>query len=479
MYAKVEPYDKYSSSSPNRIPLAPLLQTLENSPVIYRSCRYRRVAQCSILIQHNLHDATTSPYTSFRQSILTFQSPKLIAHLLTMGRFGLQVKGGCRDVEDNFDDGSDNNVESEEEEPPHPLPFGASPRWDISRFGLYPPNKSCSVLNGRYHGHPILLLDEDLSVPKPRALKFPSIELYWDRSTASASAMMEYSHNDPPSEAKDDSIDEITRLLSASTLSGATPAKHAKIQNEVGLKLRQLNESARKEYQKLDLWKESYERKRERQHKESFNALRSILKADHEDAKAIIQLEKHERMMAENRAKQAEDEVRRQQDALDETLRKEQEAKDKLFRDQEEKKEKQSKVDKELQRKESEKWAYITEAHALVEKLVDIRSAVQPFETNSAVSKRRMNMKKICRGRVNTLAADVGKVQSVAVEVIAAIKAEKEQDDQMQAQLLQGNPEVSSDSTKGQLYAMDLLASSAVVRIQAEGFNGYVCCHVL
>lgn len=395
-----------------------------------------------------------------------------------MGRFGLQVKGACRDVDDDLEDGSvdsdEDNVESEEEEPPHPLPFVTSPRWDLARFGLYPPKETYSVVNGRHFGHPVVLLDEQPAVLKSRVQKFPSIERYWDRSTASASAMIEYSHNDAPSEARDDSIDEIARLLSASTVTGATPAKHAQIQNEVGLKLRQLNESARKEYQKLDLWKESYERKRDRQHKESFNGLRSILKADHEDAKAIIQLEKHERMLAENRAKQAEDEVRRQQDALDETLREEQEAKDKLVRDQEEKKEKQSKVDKEKQRKELEKWAYITEAHALVEKLVDIRAAVQPYETNIAVAKRRMNMKKICRGRVNTLAADVGKIQSVAVEVIAAIKAEKEQDSQMQAQLQQGNPEVSPDTTKGQLYAMDLLASSAVVRIQAEGFNGYV-----
>lgn len=394
-----------------------------------------------------------------------------------MGRFGLQIKGAWRDITDNSDDETDdsdeNSDESEEEEPPHPLPFVTSPRWGITRFGLYPPKETNSEMQCRLYGHPAIPDDEDLTVPKARTQRFPPIDRYFDRSTASASALVECSHDDQPSESRGDSMIEIIRLLSVKTLLDAAPAKHVQIQNEVAQKLRHLAESARKEHEKLDLWKESYLRKTDRQHKKASHALASILKADHE---AFIQSEKQEQMLAEDRAKQAEDEVRRKQDALEEARQIEQAAKDKIRRDQEEKREKQSKVDEELQRKELEMWGYITEAHSLVDKLVDIRASVQPFETNSAVSKRRMNMKKMCRGRVNTLAADVGKVQSVAVEVIAAVNAEKEQDDQMQAQLQQGNPGVSLDATKGRLYAMDLLASSAVVRIQAEGFNGYVCC---
>lgn len=146
------------------------------------------------------------------------------------------------------------------------------------------------------------------------------------------------------------------------------------------------------------------------------------------------------------------------------------------MREKEAKKEQQAKAKALTERKiaeaEAAKTAYVTKAREQVENLKQLRAEVEPFDKNKAISKRRMNMKKICRGRVNTISADVGKVQSVAAEVIAAIKAEKLQDDEMQSQLQQGVPNVTPDMAKGQKYFLDLLASSAVVRVQAEGFNG-------
>jgi hypothetical protein len=390
-----------------------------------------------------------------------------------MGRFGLPEVGSWRGPqEDDFDEVEEKEEESdEEEEPPHPLPFVTSPSWGRTRFSLYPPKETYPQLQQRYYGHQVATVDDELSVLKPRQQLFPPLDQYWDSSTASASAMMEYSQEQPREFRDDDDIDGITQLLRATKLIHS-PAKHVQVQNQVGQKLKILADAAAQEYQKLDLWKESYQKKRDQQHKEAFHALRSILKADHEAARTILHLEKQERKEAEDRVKEQQDEVKREQDAQEEVSRKEQEARDHIKREQQEKRDQLTQARAEVERKEAEKMSYITEAQGLVNKLVEIRAVVQPFDVNKAVSKRRLQMKKMCRGRLNTLAAEVGKVQSVAGELIAAITAEKQQDEQMQGQIQQGNPEVSPDMAKGELYCLDLLATSALVRIQAEGFNG-------
>lgn len=196
-----------------------------------------------------------------------------------MGRFGLPL---------NFDDDAEDD--DEDKEPPHPLPFVASPSWGRTRFSLYPPRETYPQLQERYYGGKIVPIEEELMVLKARTQQCPSIHCYYDSSTASASAMMEYSH-EQPRDVRDDGIDEISRLLGASTLLD-TPAKHVHVQNEVGQKLKVLAAAASQECHKLDQWRESYQKKRERQHKESFNALRSILKADHDAARTILQQEK-------------------------------------------------------------------------------------------------------------------------------------------------------------------------------------------
>lgn len=377
-----------------------------------------------------------------------------------MGRYGLPL---------SFDDEAEKD-DDDDEEPPHPLPFVTSPSWGRTRFSLYPPRETYPQLQERYYGETVVPIEEELLVLKARTQQCPSLRSYYDSSTASASAMMEYRH-EQPRDARDDGIDEISRLLSASTLLD-DPAKHVHVQNEVGQKLKVLAATTSQEYHKLDQWRESYQKKRDRQHKESFSILRSILKADHEAARAILQLEKQEKKEAEDRARQQEDDARRELDAQKDARQKEKDAIDQEKIKLEEKRQQRSMARAALERQEAEKMSYVGEAKELVNKLVNIRSVVQPFDVNKSVSGRRMNMKKLCRGRVNTLAAEVGKVQSVAAELIAAIKAEKELDLQMEALIQQGNRDVSPDMAKGQLYFMDLLASSALVRIQAEGFNG-------
>lgn len=392
-----------------------------------------------------------------------------------MGRFGIQVlESKWREPHDD----EDSEEDTEEEEPPHPIPF--SPSWGRTRFSLYPPKETYPELQQRILGLSSQSRNDALANLNmgPREQCYPPLNQFWDASTASATAMIEYSQEagaEVSDTGDEDDLSGITHLLQATTLMDPPP-KHVQVQDQVGQKLKVVANAAANELQKLEQWKEAYVRRREKQHKEAFDTLRTVLKADHDAAKAILVQERQEKQQQEERVKQEKEEAKREQEAHEAATRKELEEQERKLREKAAKKEQQSKAKALAERKiaeaEAAKTAYVTKAREQVENLKQLRAEVEPFDKNKAISKRRMNMKKICRGRVNTISADVGKVQSVAAEVIAAIKAEKLQDDEMQSQLQQGVPNVTPDMAKGQKYFLDLLASSAVVRVQAEGFNG-------
>jgi len=121
----------------------------------------------------------------------------------------------------------------------------------------------------------------------------------------------------------------------------------------------------------------------------------------------------------------------------------------------------------------SAKQDYEIRAAKLTQQLVDVRKSVEPFEKSKAVSKRRLGMKKIVNGKVNTL-SNAEKVVSVASEVAATIQAAKTEDEQIKQQLAAKAPNVTPEMAKGKRYLVDLLASKVIVRVQADGFNGYV-----
>jgi hypothetical protein len=386
-----------------------------------------------------------------------------------MGRFGL-LESWREPQDDDDDDEEEKKQEEVEEEPPHPLPF--SPNWGRTRFSLYPPEEDYPQLQQRVLGRSKAVTEEIFEL-QARQQHFPPLSQYWDASTASAGALMEYSkeQEQPEEDREDDDIDELVRLFSPSKLT-SPPPKHVQIQNQVGQKLKLVSEAVAKEEQKLEQWLAASQKKMERDNAIAQNKLKIGIKADYEVAKAYLKQEKQKKQDEEELVKQQEEVVRLEQEAQDEAARKVQTEKDQIKREGEAKKEKEAQAKAEIERKKSAKTAYITDAKSLVEKLAGIRDAVQPFDKNKAVSKRRMNMKKMCRGKVNTLAAEVGKVQEVAAELIAALQAEKQVDEQVQGQIQQSAPGVTPDMAKGEAYFLDLLASSALVRIQAEGFNG-------
>lgn len=121
---------------------------------------------------------------------------------------------------------------------------------------------------------------------------------------------------------------------------------------------------------------------------------------------------------------------------------------------------------------------YVAAAQRLVSKLVLVRESVAPFETSKLVSQRRLRMKKIVNGKVNTLSESVDKIRQVAHEVSDAIHQARQEDDQMKLQMQQAKAQqgqqqqVPPELGRGKRYLVDLLASSTIVRAQAEGFNG-------
>ena len=78
----------------------------------------------------------------------------------------------------------------------------------------------------------------------------------------------------------------------------------------------------------------------------------------------------------------------------------------------------------------SKKKEYAAKGEKLVAQLVQLRASIAPFEKSKVVSKRRLQMKKIVRGRVNTLSESVEKVKEVAKDVGKAIAEACAVDDQ-------------------------------------------------
>ena len=81
-------------------------------------------------------------------------------------------------------------------------------------------------------------------------------------------------------------------------------------------------------------------------------------------------------------------------------------------------------------------------------------------------------MKKIINGKVNTLSENVDKIKSVAAEVSQAIGAARAEDENIKQQVQAGNRDLTPEMARGKRYLVDLLSSSVIKRVQAEGFNG-------
>ena len=108
----------------------------------------------------------------------------------------------------------------------------------------------------------------------------------------------------------------------------------------------------------------------------------------------------------------------------------------------------------------------------LIKQLVILRESIEPFEKSKAVGKRRLQMKKIIRGKLNTLSENTAKIREVAEEVSGAIGEARAVDNQVKQALERKESGVTTEMARGKRYMVDLLASNTIQRVQAEGFNG-------
>ena len=215
--------------------------------------------------------------------------------------------------------------------------------------------------------------------------------------------------------------------------------------------------------------------------------LAAILRREEDRANRIRteQRKVDDRFRREAEERDRAEEERRRAEEAEADRRRERELKQRKDRDDRDKAERE-RAEKERADADAaarEKTEYVTRANKLVAQLVQLRASVEPFEksTDMTVKKRRLQMKKLVNGKINTLTENVDRIRSVAAEVSQAIATARHDDDGIKQALAAASGDgaaaaaaVTPEMGRGKRYLVDLLSSKVVVRVQAEGFNGCV-----
>ena len=391
---------------------------------------------------------------------------------------------------DSSDDTDDDDDEDDEVEPPHPLGFASS--LGRTRFSM-DAEEDESILRyklqwgylnaaSHHHHHAANVL------ASPTTQQFPPLHSYLDPETAPTSALLRYDYQQKrrqsviaTNDEEEDPMDKIIMLLKASSIiqdetALLSPIREIEsIQQQMSLPQHVQQQREYKIQQRVERYKAKFAQEQE----EAAQALASLLQRQ-EQVKLHQQQEENQKRQQEEQHRLEEDEKQRQQ---------QQQAEEDCERIQQEEKrqanvqaqqQEDSRVAQEEQdtrhRQEalqkSQEPDYITRAKKLVADLVLLRASVEPFETSKAVSKRRLGVKKIANGKVNTLTEDPVKVRSVAMEVSQAISVARAEDAEAKQRLEAQDPSVTAEMTRGKRYFLDFLCSKAIVRAQADGFNG-------
>ena len=402
-----------------------------------------------------------------------------------MGRFSLSPRSSCfASPEPWQDDGSSTSSESdqsivsqssEEEDYPHPLGF---PSLGKTRFFLDTPRESVQQLKRRLG----FLQERDdfldvIDFWDDGGQSFPPLSSFIDATTAPTGALLAFPDYEEERPEQEDSMDKLMQLLRAASLVESPQAsKLTSESHEAGLRLWSLCKTSERERQSIRHRMDLERQRLEKEHAEAAEALRMLLRRDQQEAEKILKQQEEIRRAVEEaeqlqRDEEEKKEVERQRVAA-ERERKQQEKEQKLSEEEEKQNEAIRKQKEEAAEEEAKKLEYLVKAKKLVAKLVDLRASVAPFETSKNVSRRRLDMKKTVKGKVNTLSLDTQKILSVANEVTDAIQKAREEDEQLKQQFQAGNSQITSEMMRGKRYLVDLLASDTMVRVQAEGFNG-------
>ena len=314
--------------------------------------------------------------------------------------------------------------------------------------------------------------------------QFPPISTYADSSAAGTRALLEYPHQGPDS--KVDVLQEVIDMFNRCLINDTHQTiETTKSRFEAGKHMQAVVDAY--ERKKVEVQRRAQQDKLNRAEEQSKiqEYLKTLLKRDKEAAENVermeraqeearkeaerLQQEKAAKIVAAQKKKEEQERLEKEQQA--EAVRKAQEAEQRRKDEQKAEKEKQEKEQKEAAAK---KMAYVAKAQKLIGQLKDLRASVEPFEKLKVpqVSKLRLQMKKIVRGKINTLSLDGNKVIEVASEVSAAIRDAKASDEQLKQQLQSGVEGVTREMARSERYFLDLLASNVIVRVQAESFGG-------
>lgn len=387
------------------------------------------------------------------------------------GRYRLRDDGDSSS-EDEFVPVSHDDCEysdSDDEDYPHPVGFsqGRSSAWGRTRFCL-DPSVTADSIEEQWQSQ-IVLFPTSSSVHRLMQ-SYPPVESYIDAKTASTVSLLRYDEScnrkSHMQKENDREMDQITQLLQAASLVDTVKAIEGPPASQTPLAL--LANTANEIKQKMA----KEELRAQRDHEEAAMALKKLIKRTQDKAEQILQAEE-----ARERAEIARlEEEQAEEDERQRLIEEKKAAENQAIEDQKEiDRIAQQKIDDARTAKREEaakKVEYITKANKLVAQLEVLQKSIEPFEKSKAVGKRRLNMKKVVRGKVNTLAENADKIKEVAAQVGQAIAEARAEDEELKKQLQAGNTQITPEMPRGKRYLLDLLASSIRIRVQAEGFNG-------
>ena len=362
---------------------------------------------------------------------------------------------------------SDSSEEADpfEEEPPHPLGFELYGR---TRFGLSA--SSCVHIKATLDENNIWIAPVHISPLHD----VTSCDNRLIHHGISPSTLIRGITDNQINDVSNGGMDRIENLLRAASLHDAP---HKPIQLHPSLnnsKLLALARAAEHELESTSHQMSLIRDKQSESYQNGMNALKLLLEADKAsvaeaqqrmDKRLAWQQQQEDELQRESRKQQEEERA-----AMEELERlrevKARQAQEEQLAQEERRKHQIEQIkaaEDEAIEEAKMKNAHVSRARKLVSQLnTTIRPRLSNFDKSKIVSRRRLGFKKIVNGKINTLSHDESKIKEVGGMVVEAVQNAQKDD------------EAATDevSKLGKQYLLDLLASTLIVRVQADGFNG-------
>ncbi|GKY93242.1 hypothetical protein MPSEU_000291900 [Mayamaea pseudoterrestris] len=391
-----------------------------------------------------------------------------------MTRFGLYIADEESQNNDDELEYSSDEGDIDEEVPPHPLGF-SSCRFGLmdndfygDDFRIRRPRDSLEKFLYPYDGDSESIIREHI----PKIQEWPPLTTYIDGNVIPPRDLIQYANATAKTEYRDE-METLTELLLTTSVSSKKAVEV--LPSTVSIEsIRQPYELMRAGDRRIEQEMEHERSKMARNYQATVQAFKELIRKEEEaadkvlaeqariDAAAHEEKENEQRKLEDQRQK---DEANRLKQQKDDTDKREQ------TRAQQEALAAQEQAEKAAAAKEME---YITRAEGLMSQLKQVRAEASTFEasTNPIVKSRRLQMKKLVGGRVNTLAENADKIRSVAADVSQAITTARSEDKAIKERLQAGDGSVTPEMGRGKRYLVDLLCSKVMVRVQSDGFNG-------